>query len=279
MKKKIYTQAPLPFLGQKKRWNSSIKAALKDFTSCTVFIDLFGGSGLLSRMVKDARPDAFVIYNDFDGYQTRLRNVDKTNKLLSDIRVLTNDVDKRTIIKGSKKEEILKRVEKADNEGYVDYITLSSSLLFGTRYVTSFEKLQKEPTLYNNVRMSDYIVDDYLDGLEVVNKDYKDLFEMWKYRPDVCFIVDPPYLSTDTGTYTGDWKFKDYMDVLYTLKDTNYFYFTSNKSSIVELCEWISREYAVCNPFRGATVRKISSVMNFNAKYIDIMLYKRRDEE
>ena len=279
MKKKIYTQAPLPFQGQKRRWNSEIKAALKDFTSCSVFIDLFGGSGLLSRMVKDARPDAFVIYNDFDGYQTRLRNVDKTNKLLSDIRALTNDVDKGTIIKGSKKDEILKRVEKADNEGYVDYITISSSLLFGTRYVTSFEKLQKEPTLYNNVRMSDYIVDDYLDGLEVVNEDYKDLFERWKYRPDVCFLIDPPYLSTDTGTYTGNWMLKDYLDVLRTLKDTNYFYFTSNKSNIVELCEWMSREYAACNPFEGATVRKISSVMNFNAKYIDIMLYKRRDEE
>ena len=278
MEKKNYTQAPLPFQGQKKRWNSSIKAALKDFTSCTVFVDLFGGSGLLSRMVKDNRPDAFVIYNDFDGYQTRLRNVDKTNKLLSDIRVLTNDVDKGTIIKGSKKEEILKRVEKADNEGYVDYITLSSSLLFTMCYVTSFEKLQKA-TLYNNVRMSDYIVDDYLDGLEVVNKDYKDLFERWKYRPDVCFIVDPPYLSTDAGTYTEYWKLKDYLDVLDTLKDTNYFYFTSNKSNIVELCEWMSREYAACNPFRGATVRKISSGTTYNAKYIDIMLYKRRDEE
>lgn len=277
MEKKNYTQAPLPFQGQKRRWNSSIKAALKDFTSCTVFVDLFGGSGLLSRMVKDNRPDAFVIYNDFDGYQTRLRNVDKTNKLLSDIRVLTNDVDKGTIIKGSKKEEILKRVEKADNEGYVDYITLSSSLLFSMHYVTSFEKLQKE-TLYNNVQMSDYIVDDYLDGLEVVNKDYKDLFERWKYRPDVCFIIDPPYLSTDTGTYTGDWQLKDYLDVLDTLKDTNYFYFTSNKSNIVELCEWTSRKYAACNPFRGATVREISS-RAYNAKYIDIMLYKRRDEE
>ena len=278
MEKKNYTQAPLPFQGQKRHWNSSIKATLKDFTSCTVFVDMFGGSGLLSRMVKDNRPDAFVIYNDFDGYQTRLRNVDKTNKLLSDIRFLTNDVDKGAIIKGSKKEEILKRVEKADNEGYVDYITLGSSLLFGMHYVTSFEKLQKE-TLYNNVRMSDYIVDDYLDGLEVVNKDYKDLFERWKYRPDVCFIIDPPYLNTDTGTYTGNWKLKDCLDVLDTLKDTNYFYFTSNKSNIVELCEWMSRKYAACNPFRGATVRKISRGLTYNAKYIDIMLYKRRDEE
>lgn len=274
---KIYTQAPLPFQGQKRRWSSPIKTALKDFAACTVFVDLFGGSGLLSRMVKDARPDAFVIYNDFDSYQTRLRNVDKTNKLLSDIRLLTNDVDKGTIINGATKAEILKRVEIAENEGYVDYITLSSSLLFGTRYVTSLSALKKEPTLYNNVRMSDYIVDGYLDGLEVVNKDYKDLFERWQYRPDVCFIVDPPYLSTDTGTYTGHWMLKDYLDVLHTLKDTNYFYFTSNKSNIVDLCEWMSRNYAVCNPFDGATVLNISSPMNFRAKYIDIMLYKMRD--
>lgn len=51
---KNYTQAPLPFQGQKRRWNGAFKKALKEFDDCNVFIDLFGGSGLLARMAKDA---------------------------------------------------------------------------------------------------------------------------------------------------------------------------------------------------------------------------------
>lgn len=46
---KNYTQAPLPFQGQKRRWNGAFKKALKEFDDCNVFVDLFGGSGLLAR--------------------------------------------------------------------------------------------------------------------------------------------------------------------------------------------------------------------------------------
>lgn len=50
VEKKKFTQAPLPFMGQKRKWNGEIKAALEEFDDCDVFIDLFGGSGLLSRI-------------------------------------------------------------------------------------------------------------------------------------------------------------------------------------------------------------------------------------
>lgn len=65
---KIYTQAPLPFMGQKRRWNSAFKTALENYEDCHTFVDLFGGSGLLSHFTKTVRPDARVVYNDFDGY-------------------------------------------------------------------------------------------------------------------------------------------------------------------------------------------------------------------
>ena len=46
---KNYTQAPLPFQGQKRKWNGDFKQALRHFDDCNVFVDLFGGSGLLSH--------------------------------------------------------------------------------------------------------------------------------------------------------------------------------------------------------------------------------------
>lgn len=37
---------------------------LEQFKDKTVFVDLFGGSGLLSHITKHQRPDATVVYND-----------------------------------------------------------------------------------------------------------------------------------------------------------------------------------------------------------------------
>ena len=40
--KKNYTQAPLPFMGQKRRWNQDFKRILKtEFTDCNTFVDLY----------------------------------------------------------------------------------------------------------------------------------------------------------------------------------------------------------------------------------------------
>ena len=76
---KIYNQAPLPFQGQKRRFVKPFKEALKSFPNDAVYVDLFGGSGLLSHTVKSVYPEAKVIYNDFDNYSERLKNIPKTN--------------------------------------------------------------------------------------------------------------------------------------------------------------------------------------------------------
>lgn len=172
------------------------------------------------------------------------------------------------------KKLILKRVAKEEQTtGYVDYITLSSSILFSMKYVQSYKELEKE-TLYNCVRMSDYVTAGYLDGLIIESADYKDLFAKYKGQKDVIFLVDPPYLSTEVGTYKNYWKLKDYLDVLDVLDGTNYFYFTSNKSNIIELCEWMANKPALYNPFAGSTATTTNNQVNFSASYTDIMLHK-----
>ncbi len=176
-------------------------------------------------------------------------------------------------IPGSYKTKVLERVKDECKTGYVDFITLSSSILFSMKYVLSYEALEKE-TLYKTIRQTPYNADGYLDGIEVVTMDYKELFAKYKYCPNVVFLVDPPYLSTDVGTYKNCWKLKDYLDVLQVLNGTNYFYFTSNKSSIIELCEWIETKTPMSNPFAGASVETMNATVTFNSSYTDIMLYK-----
>lgn len=273
---KSYQQSPLPFQGQKRRFYKPFKESLKDFKRCSVFVDLFGGSGLLSQWVKEERQDATVIYNDFDNYGRRVANIENTNHLLAQFReILKNEpVDK--VINNKAKEAILKAIREEEKQsGYVDYITISSSLLFSMNYATNYADLAKQ-TMYNVVRKNDYQpAPDYLTGVEIVNMDYRQLFDRWKHVPGVVFLVDPPYLSTDCTTYSNYWKLANYLDVLQTLKGTNYYYFTSNKSSILELTDWLEKNLGGDNPFSGAKRIEVNARMNHNSGYTDIMLYKK----
>jgi hypothetical protein len=274
LKKKVFTTAPLPFMGQKRKFLKQFKPALKSYSPTAVYVDLFGGSGLLSHTVKSMYPDAKVVYNDFDNYRERLLNIEKTNVLIGDIRQCLTDTPKDKKVPDNVKKTILERIAQEESQrGYVDYITLSSSILFSMKYVLSFEQLEKE-TFYNCVRQSGYDATGYLNGLEVVSKCYKELFKEYKDLPNVVFMVDPPYLSTEAGMYKSYWKLKDYLDVLQVLDGTKYFYFTSNKSSIIELCEWIETKTPMSNPFAGSTTATMNATINYSSSYTDIMLYK-----
>lgn len=267
--------APLPFMGQKRMFAREYIKVLEGFKDARVFVDLFGGSGLLSHITKCKRPDATVVYNDFDGYRERLANIPRTNLLLADLRGIAKDVPRLKPIKGAARERILERLEREEREwGYVDYITLSSSLMFSMKYKTNLEGMRKE-TLYNTIRMTDYpLCADYLDGLAVVSCDYRELYERYKDVPGVVFLADPPYLSTEVGTYKMYWRLADYLDVLNVLRDKPFVYFTSNKSQIVELCEWLGKNRTLGNPFEGCGKSEFNAHMNYNAGYTDIMLYK-----
>jgi D12 class N6 adenine-specific DNA methyltransferase. len=278
MEKPIYSTAPLPFQGQKRKFLKEVRTALCEFNpsgEITTIVDLFGGSGLLAHTAKRYMPQCRVIYNDYDNFSQRLENVDKTNDLLAGIREILADEPRKVAIKHDKRAEILALIKTADQAGFVDYITLSSSLLFSQCYVLNYQELEKAG-FYNRVRKDDYVVAGYLDGLEVLRKDYKVLFEEFRGRRDVLFLVDPPYLSTDTSTYNSDkyWRLKDYLDVLHVVTNDNYVYFTSNKSQIVELLDWFAENYGYRTPFSDAVV-KTNQVRGKVIDYTDIMLYKK----
>lgn len=275
---KIYKTAPLPFQGQKRRFVSAFILAmteLKNKQDIKIVVDLFGGSGLLSHISKQILPDALVIYNDFDNYSTRLKHIVETNNLISDIRLFIGNYPKAKKIDAVCRNKIIERIEK--EPGYIDFITLSSSLLFSAKYVVNMADLKAE-TLYNNVKKTDYDVDPdiYLKGLDIVHCDYQLLFNQYKDLPGVLFIIDPPYLSTDTTTYHSDkyWKLRDYLDVLNVLVGSNYVFFTSNKSSLVELCEWFADNRDIGNPFKNSVLNTQNVTLNQTSSYTDMMLYK-----
>ena len=247
---------------------------LEDYPDDAVYVDLFGGSGLLSHITKRIKPDATVVYNDFDNYRQRLDNIPRTNLLLADLRKLTEGLPRHKPIPGETRIKILHRIAKEEKDyGYADYITLSSSLMFSMKYRTTLEGMYGE-TLYNNIRKADYHpCPDYLDGLTITSQDYRKVFNQYKDVPNVIFLVDPPYLSTDVTTYTMSWGLSDYLDVLTVLQGHPFVYFTSNKSSILELCAWMGKNHTLGNPFEHCHKLEFNAHMNYNSSYTDMMLY------
>ena len=272
-KQRNFTTAPLPFMGQKRNFLKEFSKALENYPKNAIYVDLFGGSGLLSHTVKQLYPEARVIYNDYDNYSERLKNIDKTNALLSDFRNILDGYPKDKKIDEPYKSAILDRLKKEHELGFVDWITVSSSILFSMKYFLCFEEFTNG-TLYNTMKQGAYDATGYLDGVETLSGDYRQLFDMFKDNENVVFLCDPPYLSTDVKAYKNYWKLTDYLNVLQVLKDTRYFYFTSNKSSIVELCQWIQDNTGGTNPFQYATTVSMKANVTFQSSYTDIMLFK-----
>lgn len=273
---KNYKNAPIPFQGQKRGFLKHFKEALNQFDPNATYVDLFGGSGLLSRTVKDVYPNATVVYNDYDNYSKRLKAIPQTNELLSVLRKITANLEDKKRLHLFDKDKVCEAINTHYKKyNFVDCITISASILFSGQYCVNVDDFGKH-TMYNRVRKSDISpADDYLENLNVVHQDYKELFEQYKDVDNVVFLVDPPYLSTDTKSYNSDsyWKLKDYLDVMDVMSTGKYFYFTSNKSSIVELCEWFGEKFNA-NPFKGATLVSVTNSVNYACKYQDLMLYK-----
>ena len=272
--KKLYLSAPLPFVGQKRNFARPFIKVLEQYPDGTTFVDLFGGSGLLSHIAKHQKPHSKVVYNDFDNYRERLVRIPETNELLAKLREITAGIPRKSPIMGEARERVLATIAAHEARyGWVDYITLSPSILFSMKYLLSLDAIRKEG-LYNKIRTTDFApAGDYLEGLTVTSADYREVFAQYKDEPNVVFLVDPPYLSTEAGTYRMYWKLSDYLDVLNVLRAHRFIYFTSNKSSILELCQWLGKNRDLGNPFAGCQMVEFRAQMNYSASYTDMMIY------
>ena len=273
--KKAFKTSPLPFRGQKRYYIKRFASVLARCENITTVVDLFGGSGLLSRVAKDQLPNARVIYNDFDHFDKRVANINRTNALCAQIAALVAGVADNKRIPDDIKQQCLQLMQESEQTGPVDYITLSASLLFSGNWATSYEQFAKQ-TFYNRAVNTHYDATDYFNGLVITHKDYRELFDEFKDQSNVLFILDPPYLQTECSAYKSDtyWQLKDYLDVLNMLKGTKYVFFTSGKSQIIDLCKWINQNFPNAELLKGAELWEQNSRVNDFNSYKDIMIAK-----
>lgn len=277
---KVFRSAPLPFQGQKRNFLPNVEEKLRRLSpTITTIVDLFGGSGLLSYTAKRICPHCEVIYNDFDDYHVRLEHVEETNAILDRLRELLHDTPKDKKASPEVQDQIINFLAESEKQnGYLDYITISGSILFSSVYEKDLDGVKKH-LFWNKVPQRNYTVPaDYLDGLTIKKSPYHVLFkEVTKVEgggKTILFLADPPYENTDVSAYTDMhcWNITEYLKLIHLLADKNYIYFTSSKSQLIDIFKFFGQMQNFKTPFFGAQIETTQNAINYQSGYTDIMI-------
>lgn len=250
-----YNQPPLPFMGNKRNMLKYIKAVLEtmqedgQIDSETIFIDCFGGSGLVSHNIKQWYPSNRVVWNDYDNYQERLNHLDTTEQLrqemakiikLNTIYNIYQDNIYQDKLHPHTKEKILTLLQdKAQSGAFIDYITISVYLLFSGTYTKTYQELAKH-TFYNRLASKPLNKEGYLAGVERTQADFIDLLESYKDITNKCLILDPPYLQTQKGNYKDSFQLAQFFTLIERVQKP-YIFFGSYRSDILPCFAYLSK--------------------------------------
>lgn len=268
----------MPFIGQKRNFVKHYAAALENIPgdgAGWIIIDAFGGSGLLAHIAKRLKPQAQVIYNDFDNYRERLANIADTNALRRELFALLTrqGYSKRCArISDAHKREVLQLIDRF--QGYKDFKTLSTWLLFSGKSANNLTELAKY-AFYFCIPLCDYSEHcDYLEGIEAVCEDFRDLLDKYKHNQKALFVLDPPYICTSQETYKLE-TFFDLIDFLDLTKRVRapFILFSSTKSEFLRYMEF-DKQNNKASEFNYAELIQINATVNHSHSYQDNLVFK-----
>ena len=276
----MFKNPPLPFQGNKTHWRkiiTNIINSIKGDCSDYVFVDMFGGSGIVSHWIKHLKPESTVIYNDFDNYCDRLNKIDETNEQLKHIREILKDYKHGEKIT---KEDKIKIIEYLETLTDPDLLTLETSFLFahgGCSYCKNLKEL-KYGSFYSKPRKTDITnnVEEYLKGLIITHKNWKELYEETKEKykdKELVYILDPPYLYADKSGYNEKfWKLADTVLLLKALYEMDKFmFFNGDKSGFYEFFEVCNNMSS--NPINYTLINKdANQPLNARSKRYEYMI-------
>lgn len=271
-----FNRAPLPFQGQKrnfiKQFNELIKDEFMGYRN-GVFIDAFGGSGLLSHNIKQIYPNARVIYNDYDGYCERLAHIEETNEILRAITPIYEKYGKDRSISPEDKASITQILDDFKNKGfYIDWLTFSSILFYGGSYAHNEAEFKKEKRLFSgpNGSVPQYSAKGYLESVEIVRKDAMELIKEFDGQ-DVVLVLDPPYLQTDKTGYKCFWGLRDFLRLIRLVREPFIFFSSENSDILPYIDDRIENDG--CEVFKGYKIKQ-ASLSNGAKSKPDYMIYK-----
>jgi hypothetical protein len=271
---------PLPFLNRKLKNTNKFKQTLKQhYNGSNIFIDLFGGAGLMARELKELYPQSRIIMCDTDNFKQRLDHVSTTNEIITKLSKIVTDyaIPKGAKIPRALKEQIYAVLEQYDEDGekYIDFKTMSYILLNKDVQADKLEDIRYQP-YYNKVPEQAYNTEtckEWLQGIEVVQS-----IEDLQLEGELLFLVDPPYIGTDVRSYQEDpyWTFKKFLNYNIDLfnMDHDYIYFTNERSDMINLNNFLELEYGHGFFTSNRIMYELPNVKNINSKDFVIFNFK-----
>ena len=273
---KIFKQAPLPFIGQKRYFIKSFCEVLNDnihgLGEEWTIVDVFGGSGLLSHHAKRLKPHAKVIYNDFDNYAQRLKHIDDTNRLRQQLAEVLKGIPKKNRIDKKTHALIIETIKNFD--GFIDIDCLQTWLSFSGKQLKDLNQLQTRQDFYNGLRDSNYPdAKEYLKGIEVVSKSFDELLPEYINNEKTLLVLDPPYLFTQQNGYrkSKDFGLVSFLQMMELIRPP-LILFSSNRSEILDYFDYQVKQNN--ERFFDYKYMSITAPLNRQSLYRDNMIYK-----
>lgn len=224
----------MPYRGSKWKFRNQIYDGLKDIKfeneNLKIF-DLFGGSGSLSLIFKTLYPKAQIVLNDYDviiekdGENIIDKSLTLTNEVLNKIRttLTPEDFNKEKIINSDKIHTIINEYKEQLDKDIIATQAIASNINFNGRYELN------AATYWNRIKKTNYEMYYHnFEGIKIIHDDFEKVLkdESEKEEKDITklFLLDPPYLYTDTTGYnTKYWKLSKYLFMLvYIFKHPDY---------------------------------------------------------
>lgn len=274
-----YKSAPLPFQGQKRNFRKELIQIFQSIPNNGerfTILDVFGGSGFCSYLAKQSAPKAQVIYNDFDDYTQRIKNIHKTEQLRKELFQLIGQDKEKSKLNPEQKEEIIQILKKQD---YLDIQTIQTWLMFTGKTVNTQNELFSQ-SFYNKIPKKTYQqAEDYLDGINIVSQPFQTLIPKYKNTENLILILDPPYLFSDHKRYKNSTTFGivDFLNMLHLTTELNnpsILFFNHDESKIIELIDFFKEtKNPIYQIFKEAKTIQKQTTFNKCVKYRDNLIY------
>ena len=227
-----------------------------------VYLDLFGGSGFLSNAIKKQNPQCRVIWNDFDNYKSRLELIPQTNIIHERLTKMLANIPREKSVRSYPEifTELNDYLKKLPDDW--DWITIGTWLLFSGKYANNKKDLLHKinQSCWNNLVKSPLMPGDYLNGVERVSCDWREILAKYGDLKDVCIIADPPYLYTDNNGYCNEISVDDTLDLFeICLNSKSYMLFTTGRLDIVDLVMRLDKK-------KSRDIGKITRKSKLNSK-------------
>lgn len=227
LKNRAFREPPLAFSGNKKYWAAELMDEASLLPPGATVWDVFGGSAVCARCIKDARPDVRVIWNDFDNYSDRLRHIAESEELRKTLYRMFGGVGDASLCRPLTPDEAraFHEVCVAHHQrfGFFDDLLVRRWSSIGCP--KGFYDLNNPPEkLFSRVPRTPLKVADaerWLDGLEITRCEARQL----PIQDGDFVILDPPYVETTCSEYRGSGTLRPLRDAYNILRRRNFILF------------------------------------------------------